>query len=752
MVDVFTAASHHDILVLVIQVAVLLLSARALGEGMQRLGQPPVVGELLAGIVLGPSLLSGAFPFLAEWILPQTAVQGYLLELVAMIGVMFLLVITGLETDLALIVRHARTALGVSWGGIAVTFSSGFLLGWWLPEFLLVDPDRRLTFALFVATALSISAIPVIAKVLMDMGLIRRDIGQTILAAGMSDDTIGWILLGIVAGLARTGVVNVPEVLRTVGSVLLFLALAFTVGRWLVRRALNFVQDEVVSRDRLLTLVVVLTFAFGAITQALNLEPVLGAFVLGILFGQMRRLPDDVHEKLESVTLAIFAPIFFAVAGLKVNVQALLDPTLGTIALLVIFVATFGKVAGTYAGARLVGGKDHWTALSYGAGLNARGALEIIIATVGLQVGILGQEMFSIIVVMAMATSLMAPFALRFVLRRVTPEREELERLEREEVAAGTLVDAITRVLLPVRVRTEGRGSAHTIEAKLLERLGRDVELSVTLLTAVREGERDGARAYLSELSEMFAHTELAMKVVETPRAADAILDEAEKDYDLIVLGAPEAEGGTEVVFTRFVDYVVRMAPCATMVVQGGVADPSWGLRRILVPTNGSLAARRAAEVAFALAGGAAAERDAGGDSNGDPGAVAGAEAGAERGRRALEDDVRVEVMNVLVETEDPHHFDAGGSLRRRRMEIAREIVETLRRLGASLGVEAEAAVREGPDPESVIVAEAQRSASDLIVIGTDVRPGGDRLYLGPRVERILVNAPCPVVILNTSR
>ena len=149
--EVFTAAPHHDVLTLVIQVSILLFTARALGELAQRLGQPAVIGEILAGIVLGPSLLSSFFPFIGEWLVPQTKVQGYLLEVVSMIGVMFLLLITGLETDLALIRRHARTALGAAGGGLIIPFATGFLLGLYLPDFLLADPEQRLVFALFIA-------------------------------------------------------------------------------------------------------------------------------------------------------------------------------------------------------------------------------------------------------------------------------------------------------------------------------------------------------------------------------------------------------------------------------------------------------------------------------------------------------------------------------------------------------------------------------------------------------------------------
>jgi Kef-type K+ transport system membrane component KefB/nucleotide-binding universal stress UspA family protein len=701
---------------LLLQVSVLLLAARAMGEAAQRLGQPAVVGEILAGIVLGPSLLSGFFPVVGEWVLPQNEVQGYLLELVSMIGAIFLLLITGLETDLALIRRHARTAIGVSGGGITVTFASGFLLGQYLPDFLLADTGERLVFSLFVATAMSISAIPVIAKVLMDLNLMRRDIGQTIIAAGMSDDTIGWILLSIVAGLAAGEVVTAGTVAQAVGSVLAFLVLSFTAGRWLVKKLLDYVQDEVVSADRLVTLVVVMTFLWGAISQALNLEAVLGAFVMGVLFGQMPRLPEDVHKKLITVSLGIFTPIFFGVAGLKVNVGQLLTPQLILITLVVIGIATMGKVVGTYAGARLIGGREHWTALSFGAGLNARGAMEIIIATIGLQLGILTQDMFSIIVIMAMATSLMAPPALRWVLAHVVPETQELERLKREEMAAGSVIAKMHRVLLPVRFREKG-DHVHAIEAHILDRMSERNRLSVTLFNVAAQEERAACAAFLDRLSEKFDNTELVKKVVTRSDTSRAILEEAAKYYDLMIMGATERPPAAKTLFHPMVDTLVRMAPCPTMVVKGEIAEGRWPPRRILVPTNGSQASRNAAEIGFALA------------AHGE----------------------QVTILHVLPERSHPYRFKPDDDALEIRMNTAKEIVQELRALGEANGASVAGRVDTGPDPETVILDLVEADQVDLIVMGTDVRPGSERLFLGPRVERILGSARCPVLVVNVS-
>lgn len=718
--DVFSSAPHHDIFLLVLQVAVLLFVARALGEVATRLGQPSVIGEILAGIILGPSLLSGLFPAVNELIIPQTEVQGYLLEVISLLGAMFLLLITGLETDIQLIKRHAKTAISVSFGGITVTFITGFFLGQNLPDFLLADSNERLVFSLFVATAMAISAIPVIAKVLMDMNLMRRDIGQTILAAGMSDDTIGWILLSTVAGIAAGDAVTTGTVLTTVGSVLAFLILSFTVGRWMVRKLLIYVQDEVISSDRLLSLVIILAFLWGAITQLLNLEAILGAFVMGIIFGMMPRLPEDVIHKLESLALGIFAPVFFAVAGLKVNVINLFDTTLIVITLIVIGIATFGKVAGTYVGARFIGRKDHWTSLSFGAGLNARGAMEIIIATIGLRLGILSQDMFSIIVVMAIATSLMAPVALRFVLSKVEIGKEEQDRLKKEELESQSLVADIHRVLLPVRSRkvsNERQKHIQTTEASILELIGQDAEISLTLITVSTEEQKSQSEKYLSELASYFNLNEVVTKVVVSGQPGDAILDESKKDYDLIILGATEQQEDNNHLFSPIVDFITRFAPCPTMIVKAGSIPDNWTPQRILVPTNGSKASKNAAELAFFIA----------------------------------KSDKSKEVMalHVIMNENSPSHYMNKQQVQNKNL-FAHEMVNELTELGTAYGVATEGMVQWGDTPEEKIKEIAEANNMDLIIVGTNIRPGSSRLYLGPRVENIIQLSACPVIVFNT--
>lgn len=699
--DGFSAAPHDEVLQLVVQIALLLASARLLGGLAQRFNLPSVVGEILAGVVLGPSLLSSIFPVLGEWIVPRSAVQGFLLEAVALIGVMLLLIVTGLETDLGLIRRKARTAVGVAVGGLVLPFAAGLALGYLIPDDLLTDPSQRAVFALFIATALSISAIPVLAKVLMDLDLMRRDIGQTLLAAGMIDDITEWTLLGVVTALASASALTSGTILQTVGMVVLFLVATATVGTWLVDRGLALVQDHFRGHNRMFSLVVVLAFSWGAFSQALHLEPVLGAFAIGILFGRSPRLPTDTIRKLESVALGLFAPIFFAVAGLKVDVSAILEPGLLLLTVAVVAVATFGKVVGAYAGARLLSSQDHWSSLAYGAGLNARGALEIIVATIGLSLGILNQTMFSIIVVMAIATSLMAPIALRFAVSRVQPGDEEEERLQREAALAGSFLGGIRRVLVPVRGRPT-IGQTRELQIEILNRLAGMRDMSITLVTVVSPEERSAAGKHLSALEELF-HTSTSSKVVVSADPVRAILREAERDYNLMVLGAPRPDLESDRLFGPLIDDLVKLSPCPTLLVRGEGREED--LKRILVPTNGTRAARRAAELAFAIAG----------------------------------PDTEVEGLHVVTPSTVTAHRDVAG-----------DVTAELEVVGGAHGKVPRTRVRHAPSAEGGIISFVDEIQPDLLILGTGVRAGTRRLHLGPRVERLVREATCPVVVLNS--
>jgi nucleotide-binding universal stress UspA family protein len=236
-------------------------------------------------------------------------------------------------------------------------------------------------------------------------------------------------------------------------------------------------------------------------------------------------------------------------------------------------------------------------------------------------------------------------------------------------------------------------------------------------MTIAKDGNSEQCEKYLNELSEIFNQEEIITKVVEDEKVGDAILDEAKKDYDLLVIGATEHNSDRAHLFSSVIDYLVRVSPCPTLVVNATKADNNWNPNRILIPTNGALPAKNAADFGFALA-------------KSDP-------------------NREVSILNVVFK-EESSSYHVRTDLDTDMEKFGHEIVNELKELGKTMNVKTSAAVERGESSEKVIADFARRNAIDLIILGTNIRPGSSRLYLGPRTESILANAPCPVVILNT--
>jgi Kef-type K+ transport system membrane component KefB len=421
--------SSHQTLVILLQIGLLLGLALVLGRLGRRIGVPAVVGELCAGVVMGPSLLAHVAPGLSGWLLPRTPDQMHLLDAVGQVGVLLLVGVTGMSIDLNLVRRKGRAAAQVSAGGLAVPLALGVAIGFALPASLLAAGTDRMVFASFVGVAMCVSAIPVIAKTLLDMRLLHRNIGQLIISAAAVDDIVGWLLLSVVSAMATTGVRagNVALSVAYIAGVVLF---AWTIGRPVVDRVLR-ASARSAEPGVMVAAVVTMVMLAAAGTQALGMEAVLGAFYCGILIGSSKWIDRDRLVALRTFVVAVLAPLFFATAGLRMDLTALGRPVVLGAAIVVLLIAILGKFVGVYIGAR-TGKFDHWGALALGAGMNARGVIEVIIAMVGLRLGVLTTEMYTIIVLVAIVTSLMAPPMLRYAVLRgeaVTEEEEEREKV-----------------------------------------------------------------------------------------------------------------------------------------------------------------------------------------------------------------------------------------------------------------------------------------------------------------------------------
>src|SRR5579863_1407368 len=396
--------------------ATLLGCAKLAAELMQKIGQPSILGEISVGIFLGPTVLGHYRPQIYQALFPSTGNLPIVLDTVTTLGVVFFLLIAGLEIDLRSIFRQGKSALLVSFFGVIVPFAFGFGAAGLFPRFLGAAPGAdRLIFALFVGTALSISALPVIAKILMDLNLLRTEMGTVVMSSAMFDDLVGWILFSMVLGMMNAGPEHSVEgVKRTILLVFIFAGLALTVVRWLIDKILPVIQAHTSWLGGVLGFIFTLTLAGAAFAEFAGIHAVFGAFIVGISVGESTHLRKRTSEHIHSIVTNVFAPFFFASIGLRTNFIARFD---GKRTLTLIGVACLGKLLGAGWGAS-IGGMDRRTSWGVGLAMNARGAMEMILGLLALQAGLIRERMFVALVVMALVTSLISAPAMRFIIGR----------------------------------------------------------------------------------------------------------------------------------------------------------------------------------------------------------------------------------------------------------------------------------------------------------------------------------------------
>ncbi|MGC7402416.1 cation:proton antiporter [Pandoraea pneumonica] len=478
----------HGTAIFFTQLLLLVLVGRLLGEVMQRLRQPAVMGQLLAGVLLGPSVFGALLPAWQHAIFPDNEAQKKMLDAVSELGVLLLLLSTGLETDLGLVRRMKRMAIFASAGGMIIPFACGFALGWHLPDNLLPHPEARLVTSLFIGTALSISSVKVVAMVIREVDYLRRNIGQIILAAAILDDTTGWIIIAAIAGLGASGSVDLGHLSFSLGGTLLFIVLCFTVGKRAVAVAIRWTNDRFTSEMPVLSAILVITFVLALATDKLGVHTALGAFMAGVMIGQSPILTEQIEAQLRGLIVALFAPVFFGVAGLSVDLTILFDwRMLGLVAGLIL-IASIGKFSGCFLGGRL-GGMSSAEALALATGMNARGSTEIIVASIGLSLGVLSKDLFTMVVIMALITTLIMPPVLRRALVRIPLSAEEKARLEKEAAEEKDFLPNVERILAAVDGSANGRFAAR------IAGLTAGVRGTLTTVLAPAPAKRDGGKS-----------------------------------------------------------------------------------------------------------------------------------------------------------------------------------------------------------------------------------------------------------------
>lgn len=406
--------THADLTTFFLALGLLLLTARVLGEIAKRFGQPAVLGEILAGIILGPTVLGELLPNIQLSLFPTTDGFRFAMQGVTSFAITLFLLVAGMEVDLSSVIRQGRSSAIISFWGMVVPFGVGFGGAWFLPNLMGAHEGAdRLIFALFVGTALAISALPVIAKTLLDLDLYRSEFGMVVISVAVVDDLVGWLLFAVILGMmggSDDGFTVPQAIMLTLG----FAFLLLTVGRVIIDRLLPRVQAYTSWPGGVLGFAIVGALLCGAFTEWIGIHSIFGAFLFGVALGDSSHLREKTRQILDHFISYVFAPLFFASVGLKVNFAANFDLAL---VLVVLVVACAGKLIGAGWASRLAGFSKR-ESLAIGFGMNARGAMEIILALTALQVGLIDERMFVAIVVMALVTSMMAGTAMERLLQR----------------------------------------------------------------------------------------------------------------------------------------------------------------------------------------------------------------------------------------------------------------------------------------------------------------------------------------------
>jgi Kef-type K+ transport system membrane component KefB len=407
-----TKLSHHEVMALLVQLSVMLLMGRLFAELARKLKQPAVVGEIIAGLILGPTILGTIQPDWFQTLFPPGS-SWLVLDGFVQVAVVMLLFIAGLEVDLHIVWQQGKQAIYTSFLGLIIPFAFGFTFPYFFPAFFESnDPSRHVAYALFMGTSMAITALPVIARILMDLNILKSRMGMLVISSAMITDLIGWLIFSVVLGMIgkEQNISIFNTLLLTIG----FTVAMLTVGRGLLNRGLPWVNKNFAWPGGLLSLSLALCFLGAAFTEYIGIHAVFGAFIVGVTLGDSEHLSERAKEIIHQFINNIFAPLFFVAIGLKVNFIANFDLPL---TLAIIAIAFAGKIIGSGWGTRL-GGFTWRESIAASFGMNARGAMEIILGLVALENGLINETVFVSLVIMALVTSMTSGPLMKWILKK----------------------------------------------------------------------------------------------------------------------------------------------------------------------------------------------------------------------------------------------------------------------------------------------------------------------------------------------
>ncbi len=397
-----THSIKHPISLLFLQIILILTTARLFGTVFSKLGQPSVVGEIIAGIFLGPSIIGLLFPEFTRFVFPADSLKN--LQFLSQIGLIFFMFMIGMELDLHKIKNKAKDAFVISHSSIIFPFFLGVLLSYFIYEKFAPANISFLVFSLFMGIAMSITAFPVLARIVQERGLTKTPLGVMVISCAAADDITAWCILAVVIAIAKAG--TVTSALYTIVPAIVYIALMLYVVRPWLRKFITLSGKAETLDKTLVTVTFFVLLVSSYIAEVIGIHLLFGAFLAGTIMPQSIKIKTLLTEKIEDVSVIVFLPVFFAVTGLRTQIGLLNEGRLWITCLSVVSVAVVGKFGGSAFAARLVG--QSWKdSLSIGALMNTRGLMELIVLNIGYDLGILSPEIFAIMVLMAVATTFM---------------------------------------------------------------------------------------------------------------------------------------------------------------------------------------------------------------------------------------------------------------------------------------------------------------------------------------------------------
>lgn len=406
----FLESLRHPLPILIIQIITIILFARGIGYITGRIGQPQVVGEIIAGIMLGPSLLGFIFPELSSFLFPTESIQN--LQFLSQIGLIFFMFIIGMELDIKVLKNQASAAVVVSHASILFPYFLGMVLAYFIYTDYAPHNVSFAAFALFIGIAMSITAFPVLARIIQERGLSKTPLGTMAITCAAADDVSAWCILAAVVAFVKAG--NAAGALYTLGLAVAFVLFMLKVVKPLMKKIASVYASREIFSKKVVGLIFIVLLASSYIAEIIGIHALFGAFLAGVIMPQNLAFKKIITEKIEDISLVLLLPLFFVSTGLRTELGLLNDAQSWITFFLVLMVAIIGKFGGASLASRLVG--QSWKdSLSLGVLMNTRGLMEIVVVNIGYDLGILSPEVFTMLVLMALVTTFLTGPSLNYI-------------------------------------------------------------------------------------------------------------------------------------------------------------------------------------------------------------------------------------------------------------------------------------------------------------------------------------------------